>query len=134
MGEEQVMKGWSLSWGILILSVVFNVLGVFAIKLRLNDLGEMKLDSWRNLLGYVILLLKSPWVLMGVILFFIAPFLFTVALSRMELAVAYPAQVGLNFAFLILLGFFVLGEQLTMGKIIGIICILIGIYSLNRAG
>ena len=126
------MKELSLSWGMLVLSVLFNVCGIFVIKMRLNELGPLPFDSVKAVLSYFLLLLKAPLVIGGVILFFIAPFLFAVALSRMEIAVAYPAQIGLNFLFLILLALLVLGEPMTPFKGIGMVLILIGIYFLNK--
>lgn len=127
------MKELILSWGVLILSIFFNVYGVFVIKLKINKLGPIPLDTVSMGLNYFFVLLKSPLVVSGVILFFIAPFLFAVALSRMEIAVAYPAQVGLNFLFLILLAVIFLGEEFTFYKILGIIFVLVGVYLLHKA-
>lgn len=123
-----------LSWGMLILSVFFNAYGVFVIKLRLNEMGPFKWETFRAALGYFIFLLKSPLVVSGILLFFLAPFLFAIALSRMEIVVAYPAQIGLNFLILILLALIFLGEQLTFYKVAGIVLIFAGIYLLNKVG
>jgi len=127
------IKELILSWGMLVLSIFFNVYGVFVIKLKINKLGPIPLDTVSMGLNYFFVLLKSPLVISGVILFFIAPFLFAVALSRMEIAVAYPAQVGLNFLFLILLAVIFLGEEFTFYKILGIIFVLAGVYLLHKA-
>ena len=120
------------TWGLLILSVLFNVYGVFVVKARLNELGAFRLDSVKGFFSYCLLLLQSPVVVIGLILFFISPILFTIALSRMELSIAYPVQIGLNFLFLILLGLIFLGEQITVYKLAGMILIFAGIYSLNK--
>ena len=127
------IKELVLSWGMLVLSIFFNVYGVFVIKLKINKLGPIPLDTVSMGLNYFFVLLKSPLVISGVILFFIAPFLFAVALSRMEIAVAYPAQVGLNFLFLILLAVIFLGEEFTFYKILGIIFVLAGVYLVHKA-
>ena len=121
-----------LSWGMLIVSVLFNVVGVFVIKLKLNELGIRKVESLKSLLSYFLLLVKSPLVVLAVVLFFVAPFLFVVALSRMELAVAYPVQIGLNFILLVFLAVLFLGEQITFYKAIGMALILLGIFLLNK--
>ncbi|MBF0385869.1 MAG: EamA family transporter [Candidatus Omnitrophica bacterium] len=124
------MKNYILTWGVLIASVVFNAFGVFVIKLRLNECGAFKPETLKAGIFYFLALMKSPLVVLGVILFFIAPFLFTIALSRMSLAIAYPVQVGLNFVFLLLLAVFILKESLSLLKIIGIILILLGCFFL----
>lgn len=126
------MKETFLSWGMLVLSVLFNVFGVFVIKMRLNILGPVGFDSFKNVLNYFWLLLKSPLVVAGVMFFSLSPFLFTVALSRMEISLAYPVNVGLNFVLLVLLAFLVLGEQITMLKGAGIILVFAGVFLLNK--
>jgi len=126
------MKEWFLSWGALICSVLFNVYGIFVIKLRLNDLGPIRCDSFRNMFSYFLELMKSPLVVSGLIFFFIAPFLFAVALSRLEITAAYPAQIGLNFLFLFVLALLVLGEQFTLMKGAGIFLVALGVYFLQR--
>ena len=85
------MKEWSLSWGTLFVSVIFNALGVFIIKLRLNELGAVKAESIPSTIGYFFVMIKSPLVILGLVLFFLAPFLFAVALSRMEILTAFLA-------------------------------------------
>jgi len=128
------MKEWLLSWGMLVLSVIFNALGVFIIKLRLNEMGVIKVDSLKTVFSYFFIMMKAPLVVVGLILFFLAPFLFAIALSRMEIVVAYPAQIGLNFLILILLAVLFLGEQITFLKVIGTVLVLAGVYFLNKTG
>ena len=132
-GKLESMKELLLSWGMLITSVLFNALGVFIIKLKLNEYGAIQMDSFKTVVNYFLLLVKSPFVVFGLVIFFLSPFLFTIALSRMEIAVAYPVQIGLNFLFLLILAVVVLGEQLTLFKILGICFIMIGIVILNKA-
>ena len=128
------MKEWFASWGMLILSVIFNALGVFIIKLRLNELGVIKMDTLKTVFGYFFIMMKSPLVIVGLVLFFLAPFIFAIALSRMEIVVAYPAQIGLNFLILVLLAVVFLGEQITSVKVIGTVLVLAGVYVLNKTG
>ncbi len=116
----------------MILSVLFNVFGIFVIKMKLNEHGAIQVDSLKSVLQYFLLLMKSPVVVVGVILFFAAPFLFAIALSRMPISIAYPAQLGLNFLILILLGLIFLGESLTIYKVLGMMLVLAGIYFLNK--
>ena len=116
----------------LFISVILNAYGVFVIKYKLNVLGEIPFNSIRVVLTYFIALLKSPLVVSGIVLLLLAPFLFAIALSRMEISIAYPAQVGLNFIFLLLLAFIFLGENLTINKIIGISLVICSIYFLHK--
>ncbi|MDO8580082.1 MAG: EamA family transporter [Candidatus Omnitrophota bacterium] len=128
------MKELGLSWGMLILSVLCNVFGVFVIKEKINMLGAIKFESFRVVISYFWALLQSPLVIVGVILFFLAPFLFAIALSRMDIIVAYPAQIALNFVILIVFALIFLGEKITFYRLLGIMCTFIGIYFLNKKG
>lgn len=129
----KMMNELFLSWGMLVLSVAFNAVGAFVIKMRLNELGPMKMESIRSTVNYCLSVLQSPLVVFGVVIFFLAPFVFAVALSRMEISIAYPVQVGLNFIFVLLLALLFLGEQMTLLKIIGITAVLIGVVCLVKA-
>ena len=80
---------------------------------------------------YIIEFLKSPVTCVGLAMFGLAPFFFAVAISRMEISIAYPAQVGLNFVIIVALRFLFLGEPLTMQKFIGIGLVLGSLYFLT---
>ena len=121
-----------LGWGMLVLSVLFNVYGVFAVKMKLNELGPIKFDSFGGLMNYFSLAIRSGAVIAGVILFFAAPFLFAVALSRMEITVAYPVQIILSLIILSLLAVLFMGEHLTVNKIIVMILAVLCVYLLRK--
>lgn len=127
-----VIKDIFLSWGMLVLSVVFNVFSIFVIKMRLDVLGPVKIDSFSGFLGYVALLLKSWPVLAVIIPFFCAPLLFAIALSRMELSVAYPVQIVMSLVLLAFLAGMFLGEHITANKIIAMVLAIVCVYLLRK--
>jgi multidrug transporter EmrE-like cation transporter len=116
----------------LFLSVVCNAGGVFIVKKKLNEMGAIDMGSLKAFLGYLSAMGQSPLVIAGVGLFFIAPFLFAIALSRLDMTVAYPAQVGLNFLLLLLLAILFLGEAVTAHRLIGVALVLASICFLSR--
>lgn len=127
-----VIKEMLLGWGMLLLSVLFNASSVFVIKMRLDELGPVRVDSPGAFFGYFLLLVKS-WLIVGaMVLFFLAPFLFAVALSRMEISVAYPVQVVLNLVLLVFLAVVFLGEHITSSKIIAMVLAIVCIYLLRK--
>ena len=127
-----MIKDWLLSWGTLLLSVCFNALGAIVIKSKMNEVGKIELQSFRKILEYCLVFLKSPMVVISIILFFSAPFLFAVALSRLPISIAYPVQVGLNFLLVLVLSFFFLSESMTVIKLVGIFLIMVGVIILNK--
>lgn len=126
------MNEFIFSWGLLFSSVLFNALGVFIIKSKLNLLGEISFSSFSKIVSYFFSLIKFPIVILGLILFFLAPFLFATSLSRLQLSVAYPVQVGLNFIIVLILALLFLGESLTLNKILAIFLLLISIFLLYK--
>ena len=126
------MKQFIFSWGALSVSVMFNAVGVFIVKQRLNELGVFPTESIRSMVHYLFLLTKSPPVLFGIFLVFVAPILSAIALSRLDITIAYPALIGLNFLFILILGTLFLGENLTLYKIVGIGLVIASFYFLNK--
>ena len=127
-----MIKDWFLSWGLLVISVCFNALGAIVIKWKLNEVGKIEFESFRKIMDYGMIFLKSPLVVISVILFFASPFLFGVALSRLPLLIAYPVQIGLNFLLVLLFSVFFLSESITPVKLAGILFIMIGVIILQR--
>lgn len=121
-----------MAWTLLVGSVAFNAGGVFLLKRRMNDLGAIRISSAAAVWGYGVEMARAPSVWVGLVLFFLAPFLFAVALSRMEITVAYPAQVGLNFLVLYVLAVVSLGESLTVPKVLAALLVLAGVCLLAR--
>ena len=127
-----MIKEWFLGWGLLVISVCCNALGAIVIKWKLNEIGKIEFESFRKIMDYGLIFLKSPLVVISVILFFASPFLFGVALSRLPLLIAYPVQIGLNFLLVLLFSVFFLSESITPVKLAGILFIMVGVIMLQR--
>ena len=56
------------------------------------------------------------------------------ALSHLQISVAYPVAVGLNFVVVVLIALVVLGERVSFLKVAGIVLIFISIYLITRDG
>jgi multidrug transporter EmrE-like cation transporter len=125
-------NSYLMSWGMLLTSIVMNSLGAFAIKFKMNQLGSLGVDSFSGALHYLVKLFSSPAGFIGGLLFVAAPFVFAVALSRMEASVVFPIQAGLTFVILVGLAVIFLGESLTAGKVIGLVLILAGVFFVSR--
>lgn len=123
-------KRFLVTWNLLFLCVICDVIGIFIIKIYINKQGPVPLDQLSDSLMYFINLFSYPIVILGAVMFFAAPFLFAMALSRMEVSTAYPVQVGLNFALLVILAVWLLGESLSFYKIMGLVMVAASILCL----
>ena len=126
------IKNFLLSWGMLLLGILLNVFGVYMIKLKINTLGNISFGSIASVFNYFLALIKIPGVVAGGIAIFAAPFPYAIALSRMQLSVAYPASVALNCLIIIPLTILFLGEHFTLNKLISVVCLTVSLYFLYK--
>lgn len=78
-------------------------------------------------------ILFYPWVMGGLVLYFGAALVWLVVLSRVEVSLAYPF-VGLGFIVTMLLGWSLLGETLSLPRLLGTLLIAGGVVVLARSG
>ena len=126
------MKRILLTWGMVLGYVVLNAYGALMLKYKINQMGAVSFKSFRELLIYFYTLLKSPLSVSAVIAIFASAFVWMAALSRMEISVAYPAAVGLNFFIVVFLGIYFFNETITLFKIIGIVLIFLSMFFLSK--
>lgn len=126
------MNKFLLSWGMVIGYVVLNSFGALIIKYKINAIGEVQLGSLKSFVNYFMELLKSPLIICGILSIFISAFVWMTALSRLQISLAYPVAVGLNFFVVVTVALIFLKEQLSVEKVIGIVLIFVSIYLLTR--
>lgn len=119
-----------LSWGMVLCFALFNSIGALIIKYYVNQMGAIKVDG---LTSYFFRLFTTPTVMFGIVCIFLSAFAWIIALSRMELSIAYPAGVGLNFILVLAGSFLFFGENINTYKICGVLLILISLYLLHKA-
>ncbi len=106
-------------------TILFTVYGQIVLKWRLSLRGSMPEDG----IGKVKFLAGAfldPFILSGFLSAFIASIFWMAAMTKFEITYAYPFM-SLSPALVFLVGVFVLGESFTIGKLLGLIIIAIGI-------
>ena len=121
-----------LSWGMVGAYVVLNSFGALAIKQTVQKIGVADPGSIQATVGLVIATFVSPLALLGLLAIGLSAGAWIVALSRMELSVAYPVAVGLNCLIVVSAGFGAFGEALSWTKLVGIGLLLCGLVLLFR--
>lgn len=71
------------------------------------------------------------YVIVGLALYFASAAVWLFVLAKVDVSVAYPF-VGLGFVLTMLLAYFVNGEALSAAKIIGTLCIAIGVVIVSQ--
>ncbi len=126
------MSKFLLSWGMVLAYIVFNSFGALVIKYKINEMGTIQLSSYRFVIKYFYELIKSPLIICGIFSIFISAFVWMVALSRMQISIAYPVAVGLNFIVVVTFALIFFKEHLSVEKIIGIVLIFISVFLISR--
>ena len=108
----------------LLIMIVLTVYGQVILKWRMDQIGSLPPGFWpglRHLLG----LLVDPAIVSSFVAAFIASLAWMAAMTRFELSYAYPFT-SLNFVAVLVLSVWLLGEQLTVQKVVGIGLIMLG--------
>jgi len=107
-------------------TILFTVYGQIILKWRISKLGWSMTDG--NLIEKMICYLKllfDPFVFSGFVSAFVASVFWTMAMSKFEITTAYPFM-SISPAVVFLLGIFFLHETFTIGKVIGLLLIILG--------
>ena len=108
-------------------TILFTVFGQILLKWRLSMLHFTLPDTMlSDKLLTLIKLVFDPFIFVGFISAFIASLFWMAAMTKFEITYAYPFM-SLSPAIVFLVGVFLLGETFTIGKVIGLVIIAIGI-------
>ena len=113
--------------------VLLNSFGAIAIKHGLTRLGAVQLNSFKSMALYFIELFKSPLTIFGFSSIFLSAFVWMTALSRMEISIAYPIAISLNFLIVVIFGLTLYHEPLTVSKVIGLFFVFVSIFFLAKS-
>lgn len=119
------------SWWIIAISISTSVAGQTAIKLGVS-MPNTNLAS-TGILNLMRMIVQSPLVLFGLLLYGIGAIAWIAVLSRLDLSDAYPF-LALNFVLITLTSRVILGETISTVRWLGIVVICFGIILVSRNG
>lgn len=112
-------------------TIFFTVYGQLILKWRINTVGSLPNDFLEKIL-FLIKLLFDPFVFSGFIAAFIASFFWMATMTKFELSYAYPFMSG-AFVLVFVLSVIFFHESITLGKIFGLVLIVLGILVTSRS-
>lgn len=107
-------------------TIVFTVYGQVILKWRLSLKGAMP-EEFSGKIYFLAHSFLDPYILSGFLSAFIASVFWMAAMTKFEITYAYPFM-SLAPALVFLVGVLFLGETFTIGKVLGLIIIAIGIF------
>jgi len=115
---------------LILLSVSAGVAGQTAIKLGVSQPGAE--NAAASLVGLLGMIVRSPLVMLGLVLYGAGALAWIAVLTKLDLSVAYPF-LALNFVLVALMSRLVLGESVPLLRWLGIAVICVGILVVARS-
>ena len=117
-------------WWLILLSALCGVAGQTVIKLGVSQPGAA--EAVAGFLPLVGMILRSPLVLLGLVLYGLGALAWIAVLARVDLSVAYPF-LALNFILVTFSSYFLLGEEVPTLRWLGVLVICSGIFLVARS-
>jgi len=119
------------TFSIIFAGVLLNSAAQLLLKAGARGVGAVSLGSVSSTFAAAWAAATQPWIMVGLLCYFISAGLWIVALTRVDVTVAYP-MLSLGYVIAAVLAWQIFGEQLTAARILGITIILIGVAVLAR--
>jgi drug/metabolite transporter (DMT)-like permease len=117
-------------WWLILLSVLCGVAGQTVIKIGVSQPGAS--EAAAGFLPLVMMILRSPMVLLGLVLYGLGALAWIAVLARVDLSIAYPF-LALNFILVTLSSQYLLGENVPGLRWLGVLVICSGIFLVARS-
>ena len=115
--------------------ILFTVLTNFGSQIMLKhgmtSMNKLELSP-STLLPTMFSVVFNPWVFSGLLMMVISMGSHLVVLSRVEISFAYPF-LGLSFVLVTMWGYFMLGEDVNLWRVMGVLCICLGVVLVARS-
>lgn len=116
---------------LILLSISIAVGGQLLLKIGIDRIEVNGFGSMRSLISLFSGIIKSPMVLTGLFLYFIAAAIWLVVLSTVDLSFAYPF-IGLSYVMVLVLSRFILKEEVNPLRWAGAFIITVGVVVISR--
>jgi len=101
------------------------------LKKGMTDLPKFEL-TLNSILSNTVNILFNPWVFFGLAMMVVSMGSHLVVLSRVEISFAYPF-LGLSFVLVTLWGYYALGEDVSILRVVGVSLICLGVVLVARS-
>jgi multidrug transporter EmrE-like cation transporter len=113
------------------LALGFAVSSQLIIKWKMSGFSYNDFDSWQDRYSFAFSMLINPYIILALAFSVLAGVTWMIAMTKFELSYAYPFTI-FSLIFVTLFSIIFFEEQVNAHKIIGIILIGIGIFTISR--
>jgi uncharacterized membrane protein len=113
------------------ITLAFTVSSQLIIKWKMSDFSYNDFSSWQDRYSFAFSMLINPYIILALTFTVLAGVSWMIAMTKFELSYAYPFTI-FSLIFVTLLSIIFFEEQVNAYKIIGIILVGIGIFTISR--
>jgi len=114
-----------LGYFFIAMTVLLTVFGQLVLKWQIELAGPLP-ETVSGKLGFLLDAVRNPWIVVGLTAAFGASLFWMLALKKLPLSTAYPFTAS-GFVLILIFAVVVLGEPMTIAKMIGTALIVSGI-------
>ncbi len=121
----------TLSFSLILTGVLLNAAAQLLLKAGTNAVGHFAFDRG-NILPVGWQLATEPHILSGMVCYGLSLVVWIMALSRVEVSIAYP-MLSIGYVINAIAAWYLFGESVTLMRLMGIGIIVIGVYVVARS-
>jgi multidrug transporter EmrE-like cation transporter len=121
----------ALSFALVLLGVVLNAVAQLLLKAGTNAIGEFQFTA-ANLAPVGWKAATQPFILGGLACYVVSVGVWILALSRVEVSVAYP-MLSIGYVINAVAAYLLFGEAVSPQRMVGIGIIIVGVYLVARS-
>jgi multidrug transporter EmrE-like cation transporter len=112
-------------------SIFMGAIGQILLKTGMSKIGYISI-KYSDIIQYAQKAFVSPYILVGILSYMLSMILWLIILSRVELSFAYP-MVSAGYIIIIVFSYFILHENISLLRLIGVIMVCMGILFIARS-
>ena len=121
----------AVSFSLVLLGVLLNAIAQLLLKAGTNTIGHFEF-SVANALPVAMKVATQPYILGGIVCYVVSVVVWILALSRVEVSVAYP-MLSIGYIVNAVAAYFLFGEAVSVQRLAGIGIIILGVYIVARS-
>lgn len=132
VGIINKFKEWNMqNIALVLISVLISVVGQILLKKGMLQVGKFEFSAVANILPQFIKAFSNPWVLAGFLFYFLSSLFWIIALSKVDLSVAYPL-LSCGYILVLLASWLFFNEPVTAIRWLGVLIIMAGVTLISR--
>lgn len=120
-----------ITLSLVLICVLLNVSAQLALKQGVEAIGAIALNL-PNFFPTLIKMITSSWIILGGVIYVASVFVWLLVLNRIEVSKAYPL-ISIGYVLNAVVAYYLLGEHVTLMRIVGILIILTGVFVVARS-